>query len=397
MSKFLYAEINAVGIVLLLLLLNNLRSGARDVPLDQRIFNSIILANILIFLFDTGMWLLDGNPGPGMRIANYLATALYYVFNPLICFLWLLYTDLKIHESRSGLRKRARFYAIPAVISGLMSLASPFTGWFFIIDEANRYARGPLFAVMAAAAFFYLALACAISLYDIHKNGWEGNKSVNLHLVLFPIGLLLASTVQIMFFGISVIWVCAMLAIASIYINIQNKEISTDHLTGVYNRRRLDQYLQRRIQAKRGDRLLFAIALDLDDFKSINDRYGHAAGDSALVHTASLLRQACRGSDDFIARMGGDEFIVVGERAEEGGIRQLMEQIGALSLAHNHSHPADGPLLLSLGYSVFSRGDTLESFLAAADAQMYRNKEERKRRQQEARPPAGLASPTPGA
>lgn len=376
MTSFLYAEINIVGVILLLLLLNNMnRRDFKDIPVDQRIFNGIMVLNIMIFLFDTGMWLVDGNQLQVMRAVNYVVTTLYYMLNPIICFLWLIYTDFKIYESKSGLLKRVWLYAIPAAVSVLISLVSPFTGWFFVIDGENNYIRGPLFLVMVFLSFSYLAFSCVISLYDVYKNGWEENKSVNIHLVAFPIGIIAASVIQIMFFGISIIWVCCMLACVSIYINIQNGEISTDHLTGLYNRRRLDRYLQRRTKIKREGYLMFAIMLDLDEFKSINDNYGHIAGDNALIQTAELLRQACKDSDDFIARMGGDEFIIVGERAELMEIEQLIDKIHLHVADYNQRRVSNYTLLLSMGYSVFGEDDTVESFLSAADKEMYRKKQ----------------------
>ncbi|MDD4689552.1 MAG: GGDEF domain-containing protein [Eubacteriales bacterium] len=384
MTNLLYAEINIVGAVLLLLLLNNMnKSGSRDIPTDQKIFNACLLMNILIFLFDTGMWLTDGNPYPMLRTVNYVMTTLYYISNPLICFLWLLYTDYKIYESRSGLLKRARFYAIPVVVNSVLSLASPFTEWLFIIDKGNHYMRGPLFPVMALASLIYLAVSFVISLVDVHRNSWAENERVYMHLVIFPIGVIVASIIQIMFFGISIIWVTTMLALASIYINIQNGEISTDHLTGLYNRRRLKQHINRKIKLNNENNLLFAIMLDLDDFKCINDQLGHLMGDDALVKMASILRQARKGSDDFIARIGGDEFLIVGERVDPIEINQLIEKINSIALTYNQNHQLKYTLMPSMGYSVFAKGDTLDSFLAAADKEMYRNKQERKLKRSE--------------
>lgn len=259
-----------------------------------------------------------------------------------------------------------------------MSLLSPFTKWFFIIDEGNRYVRGPLFLVMVFISFFYLVLSCGMPLKDLYKNGWEENKSINLHLIIFPIGMIAVATIQTLFFGVSIIWICSMLICTNIYINIQNAEISTDHLTGLYNRRRLDQHLQRRIKAKCKGHLLFAIILDLDEFKSINDNLGHMVGDNALFQTAELLRQSCKGSDDFIARIGGDGFVIVGERAEFGEIDKLIKNILSHALKYNRSSQSNFNLLLSMGYSVFSKDDTIDSFLAAADKKMYQNKKERK-------------------
>ena len=379
MATFLYAEINVVGIVILLLLLHNtIRSESHDAPLDQRIFTSIIATNISIFLLDTGMWLLDGHPSFAALLANTVVTTLYYVSNPFICFIWLLYVDFKIYENKAALYRRARFYAIPLLFSTLFSLLTPFTGWYFVIDAQNHYARGPYFLLMAVVSLVYLSLACGICFYDFFKNGWEKGTNVNLLLAVLTLLNIISAMAQTLFFGVSIIWICTMLGCVSIYINLQNHEISTDHLTGLYNRRRLDQYLQHWLHAPHGDRLFFSVLLDLDDFKNINDTLGHHVGDDALVQVAQLLRKACKRHDDFIARMGGDEFIILGERLTVQEIEALVATIEALTDEYNKNDKARYPLLISMGYSVLSSEDTLDSLLAVADKRMYLNKQQRK-------------------
>lgn len=379
MTDFLYAEVNIIGIVLLLLFLNNMnRNRHKEILTDQFIFNACLIANIFIFLLDTGMWLLDGDPRAISIPINYVVTMLYYISNPLICLLWLMYTDYKIYESRTGLLKRILIYAIPFAINTIFSIASLFTQWLFIIDESNHYSRGPHFWIMAVAALIYLFISFGMSLRDVIIHGWAENKNVNVHLVIFPILIVAATVVQIMFFGISIIWASAMIAFASIYINIQNGEISTDHLTGLYNRRRLDEHFQRKLKLRKKDRLLFAIMLDLDDFKRINDELGHVIGDEALIAMSELLRQACGGSDDFIARMGGDEFVILGERTEAEEVTNLINEIAAAAAEFNSTSTAGYRLLPSMGHSFYRSNDTTNSFFAAADQAMYKNKQERK-------------------
>ena len=379
LTDILYAEINLIGIVLLLLFLNNMNKNSRkNTPVDQRIFNGCMVINILIFVFDTGMWLFDGNQIEVLRTGNYIVTMLYYVCNPLICFWWLMYTDYKVYESRSDLLKRIRIYAIPCAVSTVLSMVSLYTGWFFIIDENNNYMRGPYFFVMAVISLLYLIFSFGMALKDVIKNGWGENKSINLHLVIFPIGIFLATAIQIMFFGVSIIWVCSMLAFASIYINIQNGEISTDHLTGLYNRRRFDEHLKRRLKVQKKGQHMFAIIMDLDDFKNINDKYGHLAGDNALARVAELLRNNCKDSDDFVARLGGDEFIIVGERTDTADIQKLLDRISKDVISYNNRSELDFPIKLSMGYAVLEKNGTRSSLLAAADRAMYRNKQERK-------------------
>ncbi|WP_324823942.1 GGDEF domain-containing protein [Sinanaerobacter sp. ZZT-01] len=382
MLNFLYAEVNIVGSMVLLLMITNWNKNSfRNLPVDQKIFNGVMLLNLLIFLLDTGMWLTDGMSLPILKSINYVVTTLYYLFNPLICLLWILYTDFKIHESKSDLLKRIWIYAIPISISTVITLVTPLTGWFFVIDENNNYMRGPWFLVMASISLLYLLCACGMSLKDIVKNGWEASKEVNLPLLIFPIGVIAAVIIQIKFFGLSIIWVCTMLACTNIYIRIQNAEIATDYLTGLYNRRRLDQHLRRKIRAKRTGCLLFAVILDLDEFKKINDIYGHMEGDCALVKTAEILRYSCKRSEDFIARLGGDEFIIVGERSNFDEIEQFIDTLYSNVAEYNKSYQSEYTLSLSMGYSVFHETDTEDSFLAAVDQKMYHCKQDHKNAQ----------------
>ncbi|WP_283610671.1 GGDEF domain-containing protein [Faecalispora anaeroviscerum] len=379
MLNFLYAEVNIVGAMVLLLILTNRNGGSfGKLSIDQKIFNGVLFCNLLIFLFDTGMWLLDGAPGPGLAALNYVSTTLYYLFNPLISFLWLLYTDFKIHESKSGLMKRAWFYAIPVAVCTIMTLLTPFTDWFFVISEENHYTRGPLFWVMAFLSSVCLLYSSGMSVKDILINGWEENRFLNFPLLAFPVLIIAITAVQIRFFGLSIIWVGTMLACTSIYLNLQNTEVSTDYLTGLYNRRRLERHLQRRIRTRHASRLLFAVILDLDDFKKINDYWGHMEGDAALVKASELLRQSCRKSEDFIARLGGDEFIIVGERSSIAEVEQLVQTLQTNADEYNRRHPLAYTLLFSIGYSVFRDSDTEDSFLAAADQEMYRCKQKHK-------------------
>jgi diguanylate cyclase (GGDEF)-like protein len=122
------------------------------------------------------------------------------------------------------------------------------------------------------------------------------------------------------------------------------------------------------------------VLLDLDDFKIINDEYGHLAGDRALQEVARVLRQLTRPYDTCI-RYGGDEFVVLlsscgGQEADERR-RQLQEAVAALSLRAEDGREIS--LRVSAGASVFPEdGDTYERLLARADRRMYRNKAESK-------------------
>lgn len=102
----------------------------------------------------------------------------------------------------------------------------------------------------------------------------------------------------------------------------------TDHLTGLANRRHMDVVLEHAWAAARRGEPLTVIVLDLDDFKEVNDREGHVAGDRLLRHVADVLREESRGSD-VVVRYGGDEFLVILPGGEISGARALVERVRA--------------------------------------------------------------------
>ena len=152
----------------------------------------------------------------------------------------------------------------------------------------------------------------------------------------------------------------------------------TDELTDLYNRRRFfvlaEQYLKVAVRAKK--RLLL-FYLDMDGLKSINDRCGHNEGDQALIALASILKKTFRESD-IIARIGGDEFVVLLESTNDKDeilITRLYENIKD----YNVQVAQDYELSLSVGAAGFDPEDpiSIDELLSKADALMYAQKRKR--------------------
>jgi MerR family transcriptional regulator, light-induced transcriptional regulator len=138
-----------------------------------------------------------------------------------------------------------------------------------------------------------------------------------------------------------------------------------DPLTGLWNRRAFDDRMRQLIDDP-AERPLSLMLIDLDDFKTINDHFGHQIGDAALQQVASALRRASR-SDDFIARLGGDEFIVLLPRTPPAEAEHLAERIRAIIATESSPH-----FTLSIGIKQCT-GD-LRSSMLAADIGLYRAK-----------------------
>lgn len=148
-----------------------------------------------------------------------------------------------------------------------------------------------------------------------------------------------------------------------------------DALTNLYNRRyammRLIDELQR--AARRGTRVC-VLMLDLDNFKTINDTYGHPIGDLALQTIADALRRACRGSD-IICRYGGDEFLVIFPDLIEAETTPMVTRVRD-ELLNNKVAVPGGVIELeaSMGVTVSQAGADADSLIRAADRELYRDK-----------------------
>jgi diguanylate cyclase (GGDEF)-like protein len=152
----------------------------------------------------------------------------------------------------------------------------------------------------------------------------------------------------------------------------------TDDLTNLYNSRFLNQVLRRETKrASRGGRPLSLLFLDLDNFKTVNDRHGHLAGSRALVEAAEVIRASAR-ETDVVARFGGDEFALVLPDTGGRGAFAVGERIRERIAAHRFLEAEGLTVRLTVSVGVATLPDAAhgaEELVRAADAAMYRIKD----------------------
>ena len=161
-----------------------------------------------------------------------------------------------------------------------------------------------------------------------------------------------------------------------LYMGSSIQQISVDKLTQVNNRQNLLGFMEYKLVNH--DERLFLFMMDQDYFKTINDSYGHLEGDDALIRAAKALKSACGDfrRRPYIARYGGDEFIVVvdSSQAEADALLDCIHQ----SLARLNAE-ARRPyrLTFSIGVAEYQPGMTANDLIAAADAALYKVKRAR--------------------
>ena len=156
----------------------------------------------------------------------------------------------------------------------------------------------------------------------------------------------------------------------------------TDPLTGLLNRRGFEEHLRRiTATAERHGQGGALVYLDLDDFKPINDRIGHEAGDTALCHVANFLVKNVRATD-IVARLGGDEFaiLMVQTDAKEGRAKAkiLQRRLNATLAPAGPAGKTQLPISASMGVATFAGRSDFRAVMRRADRAMYRNKAQRR-------------------
>ncbi|KZL92041.1 diguanylate cyclase [Clostridium magnum] len=151
---------------------------------------------------------------------------------------------------------------------------------------------------------------------------------------------------------------------------IEEKAIK-DNLTGIYNR----QYLQRIIESLNPDLNSFAvIMIDINNLKYINDTFGHLYGDLLIKTTAQILKRSIR-KNDYVFRYGGDEFIILALSCSEKDVKSIIRRINNNIIFIWNKREKDIKLTMSIGYSISSKGISINTIIKTADENMYIEKE----------------------
>ena len=340
---------------------------------DVLLLRKIEVAMLLVILTDMVMWILNGKSGEGLRALSYVDNIVYFTVQLVIAVEWLRYAWYRLFEKAMPIKKEIMFIFVPFSLLSLIIVTSPFNGWCFYIDDANYYHRGVLSATMSVIVLIYLLSVSVIALVQYRKEVLIDRKKELLTIAFFVVPPFLGGAMQTVFYGLSMLWPCAVVSSMLILLNKESQAISQDPLTGLNNRRNMERYFRIEEGQIRATTL---IVLDINDFKYINDQYGHTFGDVALIQTADILRRIFNGTPAFLARYGGDEFVVVLPGGRESIAKEIAQKIKNSFDAFSGTKQFPIRLSVSVGYAVSSRraNNKIADLLREADENMYRDK-----------------------
>ena len=358
--------INVFAITILLVLFLTLALGRNRSTLSTKLFSLIILTVIIQLIADI-FGRMDGITNFSVPIANQIGNFVLFTMNPAPSVLWILFIISHIY----GDVKISKQVVIPLTIYVLLHLVAMtiniFYPIYYYIDANNVYHRGPLYIlsllwIMTPLLIgFILTIIKRREIIPIKFNSF----------VFYPFAPVIGLVIGLLFYGYSIILPSLTIGLLLVFNGIQNDSIVFDYLTGAYNRRALEDRLRKKIADS--NHQFGAIMLDIDGYKKINDTYGHLVGDKALTDFANALRQSVH-IKDFVARYGGDEFVLVINCKTLNELEHIIAQIHLNLKKLNDREIYPFQFNVSIGYALYSANLTLEQFIDQLDTKMYEQK-----------------------
>lgn len=363
-----------MDIYTLLTVLMLVAAGARRPSINPQrklYFQMLGLLIIVLELF-SALAAIEGTPGNWtMRVGSFFL----FFLDSLTEFIWIRYVASWVRLDK---RERRRWFApvdIVTFANFAATVANLWTGWLYTAEADGTYFRGPYFmlrAVILVLTMFYCE-------YFILRMRQYVSKDTLRSLLLFPVAPFIGGGLQAFIPNApNLEHASAGFVYLFIFLFVQNRDMNTDHLTGVGNRRLLDIVLENHLNDIAHDESVPAfscVMMDLDHFKCINDTYGHTEGDHALISTAEILAEVF-GPYGTVARYGGDEFVCLLDIDNRHDLDRLVADFRGALKAYNGQRRLDFPIEVSIGSTVYDRAlhPDAQEFLHSADDLMYEEK-----------------------
>lgn len=271
--------------------------------------------------------------------------------------------------------------SIPVTIIFLCMLVSLKNGIIFSVAEDNRIIYGPVYPALPVLStlYFVAILLFAMAKYRLSRSYLRRRQLARLSVSVLFVFLSVLVDERFRQSYLTILPAATLCAIVYLYVNMQEGSIYTDALTGMNNRRKAKEYLTTCLDTLSEDAPLYLYMCDINSFKKINDTFGHAEGDQALVLAAEAIKSTISKRDGFAARFGGDEFLLAWFPGAAEGAQESPEALAAdIQFSIANACAAQGkpyPLTISIGYArCADPARSLTDYIKDADEMLYARK-----------------------
>jgi len=366
-------QINIVLSILLIILLVHAYVNMNRKKVTNRLFMWIMgLTGITLILEIFSVLLNDPNLKQFI-IVHKLVDITGCIVAPIIIFLGYSFSREWVNRYQQEKIEANNILLLPLFINSIAALISYNGSGIFHITSENIYERGALFFILPGVCYIYFVY----NLYFIYKQRKKITYSEQIMFSLFYIIPAIFTSIQIKYSIYLTIWNSTAIIIVIIYIFILNDQAYRDIMTGLENRLSYEHYAEN-INYKKFSKL-FIVYIDMDDFKTINDIYGHHVGDEAIKAFAILLVESFPIRRKKLIRVGGDEFLVLLEEKHQEKVVTYIENLTRNVETYNNSGKNPYRLKFSYGMAGYTKNyEDLKQLLEYADKLMYNQKQSKK-------------------
>ena len=371
-----YTEANLVCVIIFgIMLLRDFFSVDRQEK--QITFDHALIAFMLYFISDALWAAIIAGIMPRNRFTVVATNFSNCIIMAAITYLWLQYV-MVVEQAPHRERLINKFAVIfPFIVSTAVMIVMYLINPRLLLSDALELQPAyNIFLVIVPSIYITAVIVYTSRRAFAERNPFERRK--HLFVGLFPLLVIVGGVIQLLALPETPIFCfCCTILMLIFYIQSMEGQISIDPLTRLNNRGQLLHYLTQESGGHRDGRLSYVIMLDINDFKKINDTYGHAEGDRALILIAETLKHAAAGltPPPFLGRYGGDEFVLVVHTEDENVVMGMIVEIQRNLRERSQAHALPYPLAVSIGYAAMLQGrDSFNWCLKQADERLYKEK-----------------------
>ncbi|MCK8060758.1 MULTISPECIES: GGDEF domain-containing protein [unclassified Fusibacter] len=333
-----------------------------------KVYMLMVLSIIVLTVLEATSWLVLDKPGQVFKTLSVTVITLVYSLNALPMILGFTFFDYHVVGSDKVVKRRRFLYMVIWTMLICLNVSNLWSHFVFTVDEFNVYSRG--FGMYLNVGIQYAVLLTYVSGTVKYLRSVSG-RIIRMFL-MFTFFPMLGSLIQVLYYGVPGIWPMYGLLMLFIFIFMIREDMRNDSLTLLYSRGQFDERLHSKL---RHDKPFTIALIDLDEFKAVNDSFGHNEGDELLRTFARLLEDSVR-KVDMVSRVGGDEFTLIIESESSAVGVQVLERIANNVKEFNETSTKSYKLEYSLGFQFVERpkDENLLELIGVIDERMYEQK-----------------------
>ena len=355
-------------LIILLIALDYLRKYNTDNFLRKLLIillGSVFFAAVLDF---TG-YTMENRQEDIITALVYANWSLYFIARNCVFYYSIAFIDYFSHGSAKRTKKIFRVISIIMILYAISVIPNFRFGYYFYVSRNNVYMPGFLHLLQLLISYF----PAIVILINISLAQKDVKRTQIFLTVFFIIITAIGAAIDVILLTTNFIWPCVTAAVLYVYFFIIRSDSGIDSLTGIGNRYSFYEYVSRLNRESNKKNYAF-VKFNLNRFRKINDTLGYLEGDNALRNIASIIKNCIR-NNDFAARFGGDEFILV--TAEENDIQRIIDRINNALDNENKKNKRPYQLNMSYIHDVYTTnsGSRIQDFLSQMDSKLYKVKD----------------------